>query len=60
MFYERFTFSLSNSDKWLLFAIRPAPQAWRCGPGVIVGQAGCHGNDLQMRRGGFGWSMRPP
>ena len=53
-------FSLSNSDKWLLFAIRPAPQTWHRKPGIIAGRAGCHGNNSQMERGGFGWSLRPP
>ena len=59
-FYERFTFSLGNSDRWLPFAVRPAPQTWHHKPGIIAGHAGCHGSDSQMGRGGFGWSLRPP
>ena len=59
-YYERFTFSLGNSDKWLLFAVSPAPQTWYRKPGIIAGRAGCHGNDSQIGRGGFGWSLRPP
>ena len=59
-FYERFTFSLGNSDRWLPFAVRPAPQTWHRKPRIIAGRAGCHGNDSQMGEGGFGWSLCPP
>ena len=47
-FYERFTFLLGNSDGWLLSAVRPAPQAWRHGLGMVTGRAGCHSNDTQI------------
>ena len=56
-FYERFTFSLGNSGKWLLSIVRPAPQTWHRRPGMIARLAGCHVQRCANGRGGFGWSL---
>ena len=60
-FYEHFTFSLGNSGKWLLFAVHPAPQAWRRWPGMIVKWAGWHGQRCAkgVDLAGVCWRLRP-
>ena len=52
-------FVLGNSDKWLLFAVHPAPQTWHRKRGIIIimGRARYHGNDSQVGQGGFGGSL---